>query len=155
MVLSHFFVSFMMKVHGIQDAGYIVSSLGYIVLYKVSRIRGTWFQEYGVHGFGGTGVQGMGYIVSHYTVSLSGTETGHPGLYQSSAFFSLDANVCVHMDICDPCWLNQLKVGKVLKEKSGILEIFCTIFEISAPIRTDAMLNLWSYRMRTLWCRTL
>ena len=32
----------------------------------VSRVWGTWFQEYGVHGFGGTGVQGTGYIVSHH-----------------------------------------------------------------------------------------
>jgi len=32
----------------------------------VSRVRGTWFQEYRVHGCEGIGVQGTGHIVSHY-----------------------------------------------------------------------------------------
>ena len=32
----------------------------------VSRVPGTWFRHYSVHGFRGTGVQGTWYIVSHY-----------------------------------------------------------------------------------------
>jgi len=31
-----------------------------------STVRGTWFRKYGIHHFGGTRVQGTGYIVSYY-----------------------------------------------------------------------------------------
>jgi len=34
----------------------------------VSRIWGTWFREKEVHDFEGTGILGMGYIVSHHPV---------------------------------------------------------------------------------------
>ena len=47
----------------------------------VSKVLGTWFRawgtqfrENGVHGFGGTGVQGLGYIVSHYPHNYSSIE---------------------------------------------------------------------------------
>ena len=32
----------------------------------VSKLQGTWFRSYRVHGFEDTGMQGMGYVVSHY-----------------------------------------------------------------------------------------
>ena len=43
--------------------------------YMGSRVRGTWVREHRVHGFRGTGLQGTGYIVSHYPLTYSSLST--------------------------------------------------------------------------------
>ena len=51
--LFHFFVKFLVPVHGFEGTGYMVSSWGRRCM--VSRVCGTWFREYKVHSFEGTG----------------------------------------------------------------------------------------------------
>ena len=63
---AHTFVrNFTKKVVKVQGTWFRARGTGCMV----SRVRSTWFQEYGYIVSKGTGVQGKGYIVSHYPIT--------------------------------------------------------------------------------------
>ena len=74
----------------VQGPCFRASSTGYMV----SKVRGTWFREYEVHSFKGTGIRGR-YFVTTFTKRVTGLVNNDNRTYSNSYSYTL-TNLSLH-----------------------------------------------------------